>query len=240
MIRQKSRTRAKFTISMSSLLLFVIGLGLAMTYFLNGPMVKMFLVLAAASLGIVIWSNREVPDWKFADGIVTSVAVLLTLILAYTAAAIWPSSGDEYGYLYLADTLLRGRFYNPAPPAPGLFDFFWIGMHDGKSVSQYPPGWPAFLAIFWRVLRRLGYAISRFEMTLNLPSGGKRESEPLCRRCWLRGMIRFWSSLPPLSSTASRSGDLTCCRMQPDLPSADCRSALPGSCITGKLPATLS
>ena len=148
MIRQKSRTRAKFTISMSSLLLFVIGLGLAMTYFLNGPMVKMFLVLAAASLGIVIWSNREVPDWKFADGIVTSVAVLLTLILAYTAAAIWPSSGDEYGYLYLADTLLRGRFYNPAPPAPGLFDFFWIGMHDGKSVSQYPPGWPAFLTIF--------------------------------------------------------------------------------------------
>lgn len=58
---------------------------------------------------------------------VTGAAVLLASILAYTAAAIWPNSGDEYGYLYLADTLLRGRFYNPAPPAPGLFDFFGSG-----------------------------------------------------------------------------------------------------------------
>ena len=145
-----NRKRSKFADSISSLWLFLIGLGLAMTYFLHDPSITVwiFLFLAAASLGIVIWSNREVPDWNFGDGIITGVAVLLASVLAYTAAAVWPNSGDEYGYLYLADTLLRGRFYNPAPPAAGLFDFFWIGMHDGRSASEYPPGWPAFLTVF--------------------------------------------------------------------------------------------
>jgi hypothetical protein len=150
MLRWNSRTSPKFAISVSSLLLFVIGLGLAVTQFLNGgeSPVEVCLVLAAASLCVMIWSNREVPDWKFSDGIITSVAVSLAGVLAYTVAAIWPNSGDEYGYLYLADTLLQGRFYNPPPPAPGIFDFFHIAVHDGKSASQYAPGWPVFLSIF--------------------------------------------------------------------------------------------
>jgi hypothetical protein len=158
MILKEHRTRSKFAVSMSSLSLFVIGLMLAMIYFLNprGTLdatgtrvtVTVFVVLSVASLGIVIWSNREVPDWRCGGGIITGAAILLAGIVAYTAAAIWPNSGDEYTYLYQADTLLRGRFYNPASPAPGLFDFYWIGMHDGKSAGQYAPGWPAFLAIF--------------------------------------------------------------------------------------------
>jgi hypothetical protein len=148
---QESQTRSKFTVSISGLSLFAIGLGLAMPYFLHpADMISagIFVVLAVASLAIEIWSDREAPDWKCGDCIVISVAVLLAGILAYTAAALWPNSGDEYGYLYLADTLLRGRFYNPAPPAPGIFDFAWIGMHGGKTASQFPPGWPAFLSIF--------------------------------------------------------------------------------------------
>jgi hypothetical protein len=153
MIGEESQTRSKFTVSISSssLSLFAIGLGLAMPYFLHAAdsiSAGIFVILAVASLAIAIWSDRAVPDWKCGDLIIISVAVLLAGILAYTAAAIWPNSGDEYSYLYLADTLLRGRFYNPSPPAPGVFDFAWIGLHDGKSASQYPPGWPAFLTIF--------------------------------------------------------------------------------------------
>jgi len=71
-----------------------------------------------------------------------------TVALAYTAAAIWPNSGDEYGYLYLARTLLHWRTYNPPPPVPELFDFAWIAIRDGKMASQYPPGWPAVLSPF--------------------------------------------------------------------------------------------
>jgi hypothetical protein len=97
--------------------------------------VSIFVALTVASLDIIISSNRAVSNWRFGDDIITAAAVLPAGILAYTAVAVYPNSDDEYGYLYLADTLLHGRFYNPPPPAPGLFDFMWIGMHDGKSAS---------------------------------------------------------------------------------------------------------
>jgi hypothetical protein len=151
MVHQEGRTRGRLAVGISGLLLFVIGLGLAITFFLNADRVtteRLIVVLAVVPLGILICFYREAPTWKFGDGAITGAAVLLAAILAYTAAAVWPNSGDEYGYLYLADTLLHGRFYNPAPPAPDLFDFNWIGMHDGRTASQYPPGWPVFLAIF--------------------------------------------------------------------------------------------
>lgn len=150
-IRPVGRKPVKLATLRSNLLLFIIGLGLAMALSLNAVIlvtVGLYFVLAGASLIIILLSNEEITAWKYGDSVIIGAAVLLAGILAYTVAAIWPNSGDEYGYLYLADTLLHGRFYNPAPPAPGLFDFFWIGMHDGKSASQYAPGWPAFLAIF--------------------------------------------------------------------------------------------
>jgi hypothetical protein len=71
-----------------------------------------------------------------------------TVALAYTAAGIWPNSADEYGYLYVARTLLHWRTYNPPPPVPELFDFYWIGIRDGKMASQFPPGWPVVLLPF--------------------------------------------------------------------------------------------
>ena len=135
----------------SGLLLFVVGLGLAMTHFLNarmGATVAMTVILAIAPLYAVSRLDRGISDWRVGDGPIIGAAVLLSALLAYGAAAVWPNSGDEYGYLYSPDTLLHGRFYNPPPPVQGLFDFFWIGMHDGKSASQYPPGWPAVLAAF--------------------------------------------------------------------------------------------
>jgi len=102
--RPGNRKRSKFADSISSLWLFLIGLGLAMTYFLHDPSITVwiFLFLAAASLGIVIWSNREVPDWNFGDRIITGVAVcspvswLIPLRLygqtlaMNTAICIWP------------------------------------------------------------------------------------------------------------------------------------------------------
>jgi hypothetical protein len=80
--------------------------------------------------------------------VVIAATFFATVALAYTAAAIWPNSGDEYGYLYVARTLLHWRTYNPPPPVPDLFDFYWIVIRDGKMASQYPPGWPAVLSPF--------------------------------------------------------------------------------------------
>ncbi len=127
------------------------GIALAMTSFLNAgkfTTISLCGTIVAVSLLAAIRSDRQQPDWRISEGAMIGTATICAALLAYLVAAIWPNSGDEYGYVYLADTLLHGRFYNPPPPMPDLFNFFWIGMHDGKSASQYPPGWPAFLALF--------------------------------------------------------------------------------------------
>lgn len=54
MIARESRTRSKLAFGMSGLWLFVIGIGSAMTYFLNASgiiTVSISVVLAVASLG---------------------------------------------------------------------------------------------------------------------------------------------------------------------------------------------
>ncbi len=72
----------------------------------------------------------------------------VTLLLEWAAESWWPNSADEYGYTFLAQTLLHGRLWNPPPPAPLIFDFAWIFSRNGKWFSQYPPAWSALLAPF--------------------------------------------------------------------------------------------
>ncbi|HUZ72440.1 MAG TPA: hypothetical protein VMU87_05600 [Stellaceae bacterium] len=66
-------------------------------------------------------------------------------------AAVWvlrafPNSGDEYDYLFGANTILAGRLWNPLLPGQAFFSFFHIFQKAGKWVEQYPPGWPGLLA----------------------------------------------------------------------------------------------
>ncbi len=70
------------------------------------------------------------------------------LAVTWAAETWWPNSADEYGYVFLARTLLAGRLWNPAPPAPEIFEIAWTYVRDGKWFSQYPPAWPALLAPF--------------------------------------------------------------------------------------------
>ena len=83
---------------------------------------------------------------------------VVTLITEAGAESWWPNSADEYGYSFLAQTLLHGRLWNPPPPAPLIFDVAWIYVRDGKWFSQYPPGWPALLAPF--VAFRAGWLVN--------------------------------------------------------------------------------
>ena len=70
------------------------------------------------------------------------------LLTGWLAGTFWPNSGDEHSYTFLADTLLAGRLSNPPPPDPELFKLFRVFTIDGKTFSQYPPGWPLVLAPF--------------------------------------------------------------------------------------------
>src|SRR3954452_11448230 len=72
----------------------------------------------------------------------------LATFLAFVALKAFPSSADEYGYTYLADTLLQGRLWNAPPPAPEIFTMQYVAERDGKLASQYPPGWPGLLMPF--------------------------------------------------------------------------------------------
>ena len=74
--------------------------------------------------------------------------LLATLAVSAAAQSWWPNSADEYGYVFLARTLLHGRLWNPPPPAPEIFEIAWTYVRQGKWFSQYPPAWPALLAPF--------------------------------------------------------------------------------------------
>ena len=86
-------------------------------------------------------------------GALTTIVLcfILTVLIMQFAVQGFANSGDEFGYNYLADTILKGRVWNPSMPQAALhnvFETYYIGDHDGKRASQYPPGWPALLAVF--------------------------------------------------------------------------------------------
>ena len=106
------------------------------------------LALTLSAAAAVLSVARRAWVSRIPTVVVIAATFFATMALAYTAAAIWANSGDEYGYLYVARTLLHWRTYNPPPPVPELFDFSWIGIRDGKMASQLPPGGPAVLSPF--------------------------------------------------------------------------------------------
>ncbi|MDR3530339.1 MAG: hypothetical protein P4L90_07295 [Rhodopila sp.] len=81
-----------------------------------------------------------------------SVAIALAffgcLAAGWLGGVSWPNSGDEYSYVFLADTLRAGRLWNTAPPDPELFRSFHVLVKDGRTFSPYPLAWSALLVPF--------------------------------------------------------------------------------------------
>lgn len=58
----------------------------------------------------------------------------------------FPNSGDEYVYLYQAQTMAAGRLWNsPIEPA-AVFAFNYIVQEPGRVFGSFPIGWPLALA----------------------------------------------------------------------------------------------
>lgn len=58
----------------------------------------------------------------------------------------FPNSGDEYAYVYQAQTLAAGRLWNaPIEPAD-VFFFNYIVQEPGRVFGSFPVGWPLVLA----------------------------------------------------------------------------------------------
>jgi hypothetical protein len=62
----------------------------------------------------------------------------------------FPNSGDEYVYLYQAQTMAAGRLWNtPIEPAD-VFAFNYIVQEPGRVFGSFPVGWPlAIAAALW-------------------------------------------------------------------------------------------
>jgi hypothetical protein len=111
-----------------------------------------FLVATVALLPIFAAACRP---WRFPairPVVVPWLAGALSLVVCWLAGMSWPNSGDEHSYVFLADTLLAGRFVNPPAPDPDLFALSRVFTMNGHTFSQYLPGWPLVLAPF-RLLR---------------------------------------------------------------------------------------
>ena len=81
---------------------------------------------------------------------IIALSVAASLVLALLILSAKAITADEYGYRYLAETLLRGRLWNPPTPRAlhNLLLTFYIPDKMGKRLSQYPPAWPLVLAPF--------------------------------------------------------------------------------------------
>jgi hypothetical protein len=69
--------------------------------------------------------------------------------LAWVAADVlqrFPNSGDEYCYLYQAETFARKRVANTPHPLQPFFDFYHVRQVENRLFSVFPPGWPAVLS----------------------------------------------------------------------------------------------
>jgi hypothetical protein len=74
------------------------------------------------------------PAWP---AILIGGAFVLSLAVVADLRA-FPNSGDEYSYIFAAQTFLSGRLWNPLPPLPDFFSIRQIFELDGKWVSQHP------------------------------------------------------------------------------------------------------
>lgn len=85
---------------------------------------------------------------RVAVAAVGAPAVLLVIVAINQAILLnFPNSGDEYVYLYQAETMAAGRLWNPSPVLPEVFQFNYIVQAPGRAFGSFPFGWPLMLAL---------------------------------------------------------------------------------------------
>jgi hypothetical protein len=77
----------------------------------------------------------------------TAICSLASIMLIGQQALLgFPNSGDEYCYIYQAQTFAAFRLGNPPHRLQEFFATFHIGERQGLLVTSFPPGWPLMLA----------------------------------------------------------------------------------------------
>lgn len=84
-----------------------------------------------------------------------AVIFLLTIALAfYVTNRVFQRvtfNGDEIANTFQANVYGHLKAYARLPPCPSMFENYWVFQYKGRAFSQYPPGWPLFMAPFERL-----------------------------------------------------------------------------------------
>jgi len=86
------------------------------------------------------------PKYKNFVYLLTAIVFIGTNLIALFIFDRTPHIHDEAAYDFQAKIFLLGRLYVPSPCAKEFFDFPHV-INNGRWYSQYPPGFPALLAI---------------------------------------------------------------------------------------------
>jgi hypothetical protein len=73
---------------------------------------------------------------------------------AWVSHGVFARSGimdDEWAYTFQADLFAHLRAYAPSLPCASPYDNNWLFTHEGRTFSQFTPGWPLFMAPFVRL-----------------------------------------------------------------------------------------
>lgn len=107
-----------------------------------------------AGLNKIVVFGARLPTWLFL-ALTAGVFLSATLIVASCVFDGIPVTGDGAAYSFQAKIFLLGKTHVPAPPLEKFFRHVFI-VSEQDWLSQYPPGFPAFLALGMSVgLRRL-------------------------------------------------------------------------------------
>src|SRR5216683_8237412 len=85
--------------------------------------------------------------------VVSATFLLLALFVYFVLTQRFPTSGDDYSYLYQAKLFASGKLYaedplyNPSLPFYDCIETYCLRDDQGHRFSKYPPGWPALLAV---------------------------------------------------------------------------------------------
>ena len=85
------------------------------------------------------------------DLVVFLVATVLAGLVCVFVMRRRDGTADEWGYTFQASIFAKGRAFAASARCQPYLESFYVFESEGKLFSQYTPGWPLFLAPFFRV-----------------------------------------------------------------------------------------
>jgi hypothetical protein len=107
--------------------------------------------LAAERVGPGVFPSLRRRAFVVQDGVIFVVVTALAFYVTNRVFQRVTFNGDEIANTFQAQVYGHFRAYAPLPPCPSMFENYWVFRHQGRAFSQYPPGWPLFMAPFARL-----------------------------------------------------------------------------------------